>query len=104
MYKSNPLQFYNFSTMTTDGTHWHEVGHAFGLDDEYGKHSKKAGYKKNGCRYSKYGKYTPLTYQMCDGGVSEQQALRLSLYRGIALRVEVAPMGWRRAGPPAQVV
>ena len=35
MYKSNILQFNNFSTMTTDGTYFHEVGHALGLDDEY---------------------------------------------------------------------
>jgi len=75
MYKSNPLQFYNFSTMTTDGTHRHEVGHAFGLDDEYGKHTKKVGYKKNGCKYSKYGKYAPLTYQMCKVGVSDKRTI-----------------------------
>ena len=35
MYKANAWQPNNFSTMTDDGTYKHEVGHAFGLDDEY---------------------------------------------------------------------
>ena len=39
MYKANFWEpFNNFSTMTEDNTYEHEVGHAFGLDDEYGKH------------------------------------------------------------------
>lgn len=42
MYKANLWQPNNFSTMTTDGTYTHEVGHALGLDDEYGKEHSKA--------------------------------------------------------------
>ena len=41
MYKSNPLAFNNFSTMTLDTTYQHEVGHAFGLDDEYAERGGK---------------------------------------------------------------
>ena len=37
MYKSNLWQPNNLSTMTSNGTHVHEIGHALGLDDEYGK-------------------------------------------------------------------
>lgn len=41
MYKANLWQPNNFSTMTSDGTFIHEVGHALGLDDEYGKDNSK---------------------------------------------------------------
>ncbi|CUS32298.1 exported hypothetical protein [Candidatus Nitrospira nitrosa] len=78
MYKSNLIQFNNFSTMTTDGTYWHEVGHAFGLDDEYGKvKDKKDGieYKDNGCDNEQYANWSPKTYQMCDAGVSEKRTI-----------------------------
>ena len=69
MYKSNPLQFNNFSTQTSDGTLRHEVGHAFGLDDEYG------GGNKNNCISDHYdavddrhpGTPTRTNYMMCDG-------------------------------------
>ncbi len=54
MYKSNPVQFNNFSTMTSNGTYWHEVGHAFGLDDEYGGKTKKGIDKKNSCENAAY--------------------------------------------------
>lgn len=78
MYKSNLIQFNNFSTMTTDGTYWHEVGHAFGLDDEYGKvKDKKDGveYKDNGCDNEQYANWSPKTYQMCDAGTSEKRTI-----------------------------
>lgn len=74
MYKSNIIQFNNFSTMTTDGTYWHEVGHAFGLDDEYGG-SKKDGPKTNGCEHPEYAWASPLTYQMCDAGVADKRTV-----------------------------
>jgi hypothetical protein len=74
MYKANAWQPNNFSTMTDDGTYTHEVGHAFGLDDEYaqGDVSKK----KDHCAHSQYDQFdgtsgsTPYTinnYTMCKG-------------------------------------
>jgi hypothetical protein len=71
MYKSNILQFNNFSTMTTDGTYRHEVGHAFGLDDEYGG-EKQDDDKTNSCKHSNYAAFSPQTYQMCRAGVRDQ--------------------------------
>ena len=65
MYKSNPIQYNNFSTMTTDSTYWHEVGHAFGLDDEYGGEKNKTGEpKKNDCLHPDY-QGTQKVYVMC---------------------------------------
>lgn len=78
MYKSNILQPHNFSTMTTDGTYKHEVGHALGLDDEYDFAGKVS---KNACEDSRYQKiatrenggksgaktYSVLNYTMCSG-------------------------------------
>ncbi|MGB0647668.1 MAG: hypothetical protein ACPGQS_10860, partial [Bradymonadia bacterium] len=78
MYKSNIFQPHNFSTMTTDGTHDHEIGHALGLDDEYefvGKISKTS------CQHAQYTNtatqennlrtgsrtYTISRYTMCKG-------------------------------------
>ena len=75
MYKSNIIQFNNFSTMTTDGTYWHEVGHAFGLDDEYGGKDKNNQGKKNDCESSDYARFSPTTYQMCESGVDEKRTL-----------------------------
>jgi hypothetical protein len=75
MYKSNPVQFNNFSTMTTDGTHWHEVGHAFGLDDEYGGETRKGIDKKNGCDNEDYQALDPQTYQMCNPGTTERRRI-----------------------------
>ena len=78
MYKSNLVQFNNFSTMTTDGTYWHEVGHAFALDDEYGKEKEKKDgieYKDNGCNNEQYAKWSPSTYQMCAAGTSETRTI-----------------------------
>lgn len=79
MYKSNIVQFNNFSTMTTDGTYWHEVGHALGLDDEYGGNKEKKDetiYKDNGCDSSLYASMSPNSnYQMCNGGVSSKRTL-----------------------------
>ena len=70
MYKSNPLQLFNFSTMTTDNTHEHEVGHAFGLDDEYG------GGKKNDCERADLTKdYNTDTYTMCAHHVTEKRTI-----------------------------
>jgi len=70
MYKSNIIQFNNFSTMTTDGSYRHEVGHAFGLDDEYGGEKKDGTIEKqNSCENADYAGFSPATYQMCKGGV-----------------------------------
>lgn len=80
MYKSNLIQFNNFSTMTTDGTYWHEVGHAFGLDDEYGGEGKDDP-KKNGCEAERYAIFEPLTYQMCNAGATD----KWSIYHYIAV-------------------
>lgn len=82
MYKSNPVQFNNFSTMTTNGTYWHEVGHALGLDDEYGKDDRNDLPKDNGCEYSGYQKYDPLHYQMCNGGSSPDEYKRCEATQG----------------------
>jgi hypothetical protein len=70
MYKSNPIQFNNFSTMTSDGTYWHEVGHAFATDDEYGGEDKS-----NDCENAQYKSYSPKTYQMCDAGADEKRTI-----------------------------
>ncbi|MEO8039887.1 MAG: Dickkopf N-terminal cysteine-rich domain-containing protein [Betaproteobacteria bacterium] len=80
MYKSNVIQFNNFSTMTSDGTYWHEVGHAFGLDDEYGKskYDDKTGdtdYKDNGCESDIYRDYSPTDYQMCEAGAPSTKSI-----------------------------
>lgn len=61
MYKSNPVELNNFSTMTVDTTYRHEVGHAFGLDDEYGKSGKL-----NDCGDRGYAKFHSSDYMMCD--------------------------------------
>ena len=75
MYKSNIVQFNNFSTMTTDGTYWHEVGHAFGLDDEYGKVTKDGDARENGCESPEYDRRVTATYQMCEAGATEKRQL-----------------------------
>ncbi|NKB21468.1 MAG: hypothetical protein GKS01_13315 [Alphaproteobacteria bacterium] len=79
MYKSNPLQPFNFSTMTSDNTHEHEVGHAFGLDDEYG------GAKKNDCE--KISGYDTNTYTMCAHNVTEKR----TIYHYIAVSRYILP-------------
>jgi hypothetical protein len=86
MYKSNLIQFNNFSTMTTDETYWHEVGHAFGLDDEYGgaKQDGKTGetiHKQNGCENGDYDGFSPKDYQMCEAGADQAR----SIYHYIAV-------------------
>ena len=80
MYKSNLIQFNNFSTMTTDGTYRHEVGHAFGLDDEYGKSKYKDKtdttiYKDNGCEAPEYKDFDTATYQMCETGADDVRTI-----------------------------
>ena len=75
MYKSNPVQFNNFSTMTTDNTYWHEVGHAFGLDDEYGGGSAAKGFKRNGCEATKYRAHGSMNYQMCAHNVTDKRLI-----------------------------
>jgi hypothetical protein len=61
--------------MTTDGTYWHEVGHAFGLDDEYGGETQDGIDKKNGCDNVNYRSFSPGTYQMCDAGTAEKRTI-----------------------------
>ena len=73
MYKSNVIQFNNFSTMTTDETYWHESGHAFGLDDEYG--GEEDGKKLNDCHHADYTRFSPTAYQMCDTGTTERRTI-----------------------------
>jgi hypothetical protein len=82
MYKSNIIQFNNFSTMTTDGTYWHEVGHAFGLDDEYGGEKNDGTGKKNDCESPLYAAFSPASYQMCDAGVEGEPK---SIYHYVAV-------------------
>ncbi|MGD9885570.1 MAG: hypothetical protein AB7U95_36265, partial [Reyranella sp.] len=65
MFKSNPIAFHNFSTMTVDDTIRHEVGHAFGLDDEYGTQGKL-----NDCANGAYSAFGPNDYMMCDQSTS----------------------------------
>jgi len=69
MYKSNVIQYYNFSTMTTNDTYRHEVGHAFGLDDEYGSH------KKNDCNLKPYSDYGTADYQQCNCGTDSKRTI-----------------------------
>jgi hypothetical protein len=74
MYKSNVFQVNNFSTMTTDGSYWHEVGHAFGLDDEYGFVDAEDGRKS--CRHEHFTNLYPTSdYQMCEGGADEKRTI-----------------------------
>ena len=74
MYKSNVFQVNNFSTMTTDGSYWHESGHAFGLDDEYGFVNAEDG--KKSCRNDRMsGLYQTADYQMCEGGATLQRTI-----------------------------
>ena len=74
MYKSNVFQVNNFSTMTTDGSYWHEVGHAFGLDDEYGFVDAEDGRKS--CRNAHFTNLYPTAdYQMCEGGADEKRTI-----------------------------
>lgn len=84
VYKTSLIQFNNFSTMTTDGTYWHEVGHAFGLDDEYGGEKKEKDpttgdkvevSKTNDCEHSDYSTFNPTTYQMCNGGTTNVRTI-----------------------------
>jgi len=75
VYKTSPIQFNNFSTMTTDGTLWHEVGHAFGLDDEYGGDDSTGTYKTNGCKHNDYSGFDTREYQMCDAGTDEVRSI-----------------------------
>ncbi|MBA4143468.1 MAG: hypothetical protein H0X43_10815 [Nitrosospira sp.] len=75
MYKSNPVQFNNFSTMTSDGTYLHEVGHAFGLDDEYGGETNDGVDKENSCLSAKYKSFSTDTYQMCEGGATDKRTI-----------------------------
>jgi|GEM_PF-2135627 len=70
VYKVSPIQFNNFSTMTVDRVYHHEVGHALGLDDEYG--GKK---KKNSCHHSKYSKKDPTDYKMCTSRATDQRSI-----------------------------
>ena len=81
MYKSNILQFNNFSTMTSDGIYQHEVGHAFGLDDEYGGDKKSGDLKINHCMHSDYAAFEPEKYVMC---IPDQSYPR-SIYQYIAV-------------------
>ena len=61
MYKSNPMAFNNFSTMTLDSTYQHEVGHAFGLDDEYAQRGGLAD-----CDNHSYDGLHSGDYKMCE--------------------------------------
>jgi hypothetical protein len=63
MYKSNISEPNNFSTMTEDHTYEHEVGHAFGLDDEYGEH------ELNNCADDAYSGLDTDTYKMCNKNI-----------------------------------
>ena len=108
MYKSNIIQFNNFSTMTTDGTYRHEVGHAFGLDDEYGKSKYKEKtdttiYKDNGCENPAYKDFDPTTYQMCETGVDDVPD-HLPLSGGVAVHHEAERMRCRRRLRGGQVL
>lgn len=95
MYKSNPIQFNNFSTMTTDGTYWHEVGHAFGLDDEYGGEDKEGVDKENSCENAQYKNFSPTTYQMCDAGADEKR----TIYHYLAVSRYVTPQSECKQDP-----
>jgi hypothetical protein len=71
MYKSNPVAFNNFSTMTEDTTFQHEVGHAFGLDDEYGKSKDKL----NDCSNAGYSGFHPHDYKMCSEAADRPRSI-----------------------------
>lgn len=74
MYKSNVFQVNNFSTMTIDESYWHEGGHAFGLDDEYGFQDMANG--KQSCQNPRMSSlYQSMSYQMCDGGVADKRTI-----------------------------
>ena len=61
MYKANAWEPHgNFSTMTEDNTYEHEVGHAFGLDDEYATDGGL-----DDCNNKGYKGFDPLSYKMC---------------------------------------
>ena len=71
MYKSNILQFNNLSTMTENTVIWHEVGHALGLDDEYGQQSNSA----QSCKADKHQELSPRTYIMCQTNAQEKRTI-----------------------------
>lgn len=75
IYKTSLIQFNNFSTMTTDETYWHEVGHAFGLDDEYGATDSNQAPKENGCEHGDYAAFDPRSYQMCESGATDTRSI-----------------------------
>jgi hypothetical protein len=82
MYKSNIIQFNNFSTMSSDDTIRHEVGHAFGLDDEYGGEKKDGDAKDNSCKQPRFTKLDSTTYQMCGDEVGDD---RRTIYHYLAV-------------------
>jgi hypothetical protein len=69
MYKSNIVQYFNFSTMTSNETYRHEVGHAFGLDDEYGHN------KKDDCEKAPFTAHGTSSYQQCSAGTSDKRTV-----------------------------
>lgn len=61
MYKANAWEPHgNFSTMTADTTFEHEVGHAFGLDDEYASDGGL-----DDCENKGYSTFDATSYKMC---------------------------------------
>ena len=70
MYKSSPIAFNNFSTMTLDTTYQHEVGHAFGLDDEYAKEGTL-----RDCGNPAYSGLQSGDYKMCDELTTEVRSI-----------------------------
>ncbi len=70
MYKSNPIAFNNFSTMTLDTTYQHEVGHAFGLDDEYAQRGGLADCQDHG-----YAGFRSTDYKMCNQETAEVRSI-----------------------------
>ncbi len=75
IYKTSLIQYNNFSTMTTNGTLWHEVGHAFGLDDEYGATDSIGFPKENGCEHGNFSSFNRTSYQMCRSSVSSARSI-----------------------------
>ncbi len=76
MYKADqPFVINNFSTMTEDQTLIHEVGHAFGLDDEYGGRDKNSKPKENHCENKLYKKFDTTEYVMCDQEAPETRSM-----------------------------